>query len=75
MDNNSAEYVAYLRKGKVWNLNHEFVHYLDGRFNTYGDYCSPLHDNHYGPEYFQNQHLNHLISFVEGMALANTLLT
>jgi len=51
MENNSAEYVAYLKKGKVWNLNHEFVHYLDGRFNTYGDYCSPPHDNHYGPEY------------------------
>jgi len=51
VDNNSAEYVAYLRNGKVWNLNHEFVHYLDGRFNTYGDYCSPPHDNHYGPEY------------------------
>ncbi|NRA60479.1 MAG: collagenase [Psychrobium sp.] len=51
IENNSAEYVAYLRNGKVWNLNHEFVHYLDGRFNTYGDYCSPPHDNHYGPEY------------------------
>jgi len=51
VDNNSAEYVAYLRNGKVWNLNHEFVHYLDGRFNTYGDYCAPPHDNHYGPEY------------------------
>jgi len=51
MENNSAEYVAYLRRGKVWNLNHEFVHYLDGRFNIYGDYCSPPHDNHYGPEY------------------------
>ncbi len=51
LENNSAEYVAYLRDGKVWNLNHEFVHYLDGRFNTYGDYCSPPHDNHYGPEY------------------------
>ena len=49
--NNSAEYVAYLRDGKVWNLNHEFVHYLDGRFNTYGDYCSAPHDNHAGPEY------------------------
>ena len=23
---------------KVWNLNHEYVHYLDGRFNTYGDF-------------------------------------
>lgn len=47
----SAEYVAYLRNGVVWNLNHEFVHYLDGRFNTYGDYCAGLHDSHSGPEY------------------------
>ncbi len=23
---------------KVWNLNHEYVHYLDGRFNTYGSF-------------------------------------
>ena len=22
----------------MWNLNHEYVHYLDGRFNTYGDF-------------------------------------
>ena len=51
LKDNSAEYVAYLKKGTVWNLNHEFVHYLDGRFNTYGDYCAPPHDNHYGPEY------------------------
>ena len=48
---NRAEYVAFLRDGKVWNLNHEFVHYLDGRFNLYGDYCMGLHDNHAGPEY------------------------
>lgn len=51
LENNSAEYVAYLKNGKVWNLNHEFVHYLDGRFNIYGDFCSPPHDNHLGPEY------------------------
>ncbi|KQV91134.1 collagenase [Massilia sp. Root351] len=23
---------------KVWNLEHEYVHYLDGRFNMYGDF-------------------------------------
>lgn len=23
---------------KIWNLEHEFVHYLDGRFNMYGDF-------------------------------------
>ncbi|MBB5873745.1 microbial collagenase [Allocatelliglobosispora scoriae] len=22
----------------IWNLNHEFTHYLDGRFDTYGDF-------------------------------------
>lgn len=22
----------------IWNLNHEFTHYLDGRFNMYGDF-------------------------------------
>ena len=51
MENNSAEYVAYLKKGSIWNLNHEFVHYLDGRFNNYGDFCATPHDNHLGPEY------------------------
>ncbi|TDF34491.1 collagenase [Alteromonadaceae bacterium M269] len=51
LENSRAEYVAYLRNNKVWNLNHEFVHYLDGRFNLYGDYCAGLHDGHAGPEY------------------------
>jgi len=51
LEDNSAEYVAYLRNGEVWNLNHEFVHYLDGRYNNYGDFCAGLHDNHAGPEY------------------------
>ncbi|MFF2115718.1 M9 family metallopeptidase [Kitasatospora sp. NPDC058184] len=23
---------------EIWNLNHEYTHYLDGRFNVYGDY-------------------------------------
>ncbi|WP_363797926.1 collagenase [Lysobacter firmicutimachus] len=25
-------------KFSIWNLNHEYVHYLDGRFDRYGDY-------------------------------------
>jgi len=25
----------------VWNLEHEYVHYLDGRFNLYGDFNTP----------------------------------
>ena len=67
---NSAEYVAYLRGTTVWNLNHEFVHYLDGRFNTYGDYCSGLHDNHAGPEYCPKPAPNppYLTWWTEGIA-------
>ncbi len=48
---NQAEFVAYQREnGEVWNLQHEFVHYLDGRFNLYGDFCANLHDSHAAPE-------------------------
>ncbi len=25
----------------IWNLEHEYVHYLDGRFDLYGDYNAP----------------------------------
>lgn len=25
----------------IWNLEHEYVHYLDGRFNMYGNFGSP----------------------------------
>ncbi|WP_444995486.1 collagenase [Aliikangiella sp. IMCC44359] len=47
---NQAEFITY-EKGKViWNLRHEYVHYLDGRFNTYGDFCAALHDSHSPPE-------------------------
>lgn len=48
---NQAEFVAYEKKGQIWNLAHEYVHYLDGRFNLYGDFCLSLHDSHSGPEY------------------------
>ncbi|TQV84386.1 collagenase [Aliikangiella coralliicola] len=26
---------------KVWNLEHEYVHYLDGRFNMFGSFSAP----------------------------------
>lgn len=46
-----AEFVAYQREqGKVHNLGHEYIHYLDGRFNLYGDFCANLHDSHAAPE-------------------------
>lgn len=48
---NHAEFVAYQREqGVVHNLGHEYVHYLDGRFNLYGDFCANLHDSHAAPE-------------------------
>ncbi|MFJ2770823.1 collagenase [Streptomyces sp. NPDC087300] len=25
---------------QIWNLNHEYTHYLDGRFNMYGDFAA-----------------------------------
>jgi microbial collagenase len=39
----SVEYVKSPDDGfpaGVWNLNHEFTHYLDGRFDTYGDFAA-----------------------------------
>ncbi|MCV2366903.1 collagenase [Roseateles oligotrophus] len=48
---NRAEFVANQKKdGSVRNLGHEYVHYLDGRFNLYGDFCANLHDSHDAPE-------------------------
>ncbi len=40
---NQARFFAYEAEWKrpafqVWNLRHEFVHYLDGRFNQYGSF-------------------------------------
>lgn len=67
---NQAEFVAYQRGEKIWNLRHEYVHYLDGRFNKYGDYCSGLHDDHAGPEYCPSPHLPypHIVWWAEGVA-------
>ncbi len=48
---NQAEFVATQNKdGSIHNLGHEYVHYLDGRFNLYGDFCANLHDSHAPPE-------------------------
>ncbi|MCL1051865.1 M9 family metallopeptidase [Shewanella abyssi] len=40
---NQARFIAYEAEWRqpdfhIWNLQHEYVHYLDGRFNLYGDF-------------------------------------
>ena len=67
---NQAEFVAYEKNGQIWNLRHEYVHYLDGRFNKYGDYCNGLHDDHAGPEFCPTPHLAypHIVWWAEGVA-------
>ena len=39
---NTARFYAYnadwLPESPVWNLEHEYIHYLDGRFIKYGPY-------------------------------------
>jgi microbial collagenase len=40
---NQPRFIAYEAewvrpKFQIWNLNHEYTHYLDGRFNMYGDF-------------------------------------
>ena len=67
---NHAEFVAYERNGGLWNLTHEYIHYLDGRFNRYGDYCNGLHDDHAGPEFCPapNSSYPHGVWWSEGVA-------
>ncbi|BDY06628.1 hypothetical protein F0521_36690 [Ferrimonas sp. YFM] len=67
---NQAEFVAYEKRGEIWNLAHEYVHYLDGRFNLYGDFCLGLHDDHSAPEYCPQPSppLPHLVWWSEGVA-------
>lgn len=49
--NNHAEFVTNQRlDGSIRNLAHEYIHYLDGRFNLYGDFCANLQDSHEPPE-------------------------
>lgn len=50
VDGNEANFITYQKGDVIWNLRHEYVHYLDGRFNLYGDFCASLHDSHSPPE-------------------------
>ena len=48
---NQARFIAYeaewLRPDfQIWNLTHEMVHYLDGRFNLKGDFADARTDTH-----------------------------
>ncbi len=40
--NNTPRFIAYraewLPEFSIWNLTHEYIHYLDGRFNMWGDF-------------------------------------
>ena len=67
---NHAEFVAYEKNGGLWNLEHEYVHYLDSRFNRYGDFCNGLHDDHSGPEFCPEPHRDypHGVWWSEGIA-------
>ncbi|MFY1655945.1 collagenase [Micromonospora sp. WMMD1274] len=45
--NNQARFIAYEAEWvrptfQIWNLNHEYTHYLDGRFNMYGDFSANI---------------------------------
>ncbi|WP_368506789.1 collagenase [Colwellia sp. 1_MG-2023] len=47
--NNIPNFIAYEASYAepdhyVWNLEHEYVHYLDGRFDLYGDFSTPTED-------------------------------
>src|SRR6266545_3843321 len=43
---NQPRFVAYQRPdddgfpARIWNLNHEYTHYLDGRYDMYGDFAA-----------------------------------
>ncbi|MCP2324072.1 microbial collagenase [Hamadaea flava] len=42
---NQARFIAYEAEWvrpafEIWNLNHEYTHYLDGRFDMYGDFSA-----------------------------------
>ncbi|WBA12680.1 M9 family metallopeptidase [Salinivibrio kushneri] len=47
---NQARFIAYRNDNgqslSIWNLEHEYVHYLDGRFNMYGDFNDVLRHGH-----------------------------
>ncbi|MGW4502454.1 collagenase [Micromonospora sp. NPDC004336] len=44
---NQARFIAYEAEWvrptfQIWNLNHEYTHYLDGRFNMHGDFAANI---------------------------------
>lgn len=44
---NQPRFIAYqaewlLPKFEIWNLTHEYIHYLDGRFDMYGDFGAAM---------------------------------
>jgi len=67
---NVAKIVTYVENGKAKNLVHEYIHYLNGRFNLYGDYCDSLHDDHSAPNFCQGEKpvYPHLVWWSEGIA-------
>ncbi len=70
LPDNQAEFITYFRGDIIWNLSHEYIHYLDGRFNIYGDFCAALHDSHEPPENCAKPAplLPHTVWWSEGMA-------
>lgn len=49
--NNQARFIAYEAEWmrpdfEIWNLTHEMVHYLDGRFNLKGNFADARTDTH-----------------------------
>jgi len=47
---NQPRFIAYqaewlLPKFEIWNLTHEYIHYLDGRFDMYGDFNAAMSVN------------------------------
>lgn len=49
-EKNQARFIAYEADWKrpdfhVWNLQHEYVHYLDGRYNLFGDFSRGISAN------------------------------
>lgn len=46
-EGNQPRFIAYEAEWarpdfQIWNLNHEYTHYLDGRFNMYGDFAAGM---------------------------------
>jgi len=71
---NQARFIAYeaawMRPDfHVWNLQHEYVHYLDGRFDLYGDFSLGMSVN----TVWWSEGLGEYISYGDGYASAVTL--